>query len=215
MEKLARGLASRIALSLGYDSEKEAVVAYGLIAIVQISVTILLALLFGFLVGAPVEAMIVCFSVSMFRKYSGGAHAHDADFCTIVSVVYCTLAAAVSKALSPYYHPNFMLVAIIIVYGATYYIAYKHVPVDSPNKPIKSEKKIKRMRSGSFMIITAYLALQLFFYFASNQLPAFRSYGISLLLGVSWQTFTLTLLGAILLNKLSELPKYFRKEDSK
>ncbi|MCE5343707.1 MAG: accessory gene regulator B family protein, partial [Eubacteriales bacterium] len=67
MENLVRRLASRIALSLGYDAEKEAVVAYGLLAIVQVAITVILALLFGFLVGAPVEAMIVCFSVSILR----------------------------------------------------------------------------------------------------------------------------------------------------
>lgn len=215
MEKTMRRLAGKIALSLGYDSEKEAVIAYGLFAITQITVTIVLALLFGFMVGAPVEAMIVCFSVSIYRKYSGGAHAHDAEFCTVISVIYCTLAAWLSKQLIPLYHPFAMLGAIILVYALVFWITYRYAPVDSPNKPIKSEQKIKRMRKGSFTIVSAYMAVQLFFYFGSNQWPAFRSYGISLLLGISWQAFTLTPLGAILLDKLNVLPKYARKEVSK
>jgi accessory gene regulator B len=212
MENLVRRLASKIALSLGYDAEKEAVVAYGLLALVQVAVTVILALLFGLLVGAPVEAMIVCFSVSILRKYSGGAHAYNADFCTIVSVVYCTLAAWVSRLLTPAYVPVAMLIAIIVCYSIIYWIAVKYVPVDSPNKPIKSEKKIKRMRKGSFIIIVSYFALQILFFAFAARVPVFRSYGISLLLGTSWQALTLTPLGAILLNKLNDLPKYFRKE---
>ena len=74
MEKIVRRLASKIARSQGLDAEREAVVAYGLLAMTQISVITLLALALGFAVGAPVEALIVCFSVSFFRKYSGGAH---------------------------------------------------------------------------------------------------------------------------------------------
>lgn len=215
MEKIMRSLASKIALSLGYDSEKEAVIAYGLFAIAQITITTVLALLFGLIVGAPVEAMIVCFSVSIFRKYSGGAHAHDAEFCTVISVIYCTVAAWLSKRLVPLYVPLAMLAAIVLVYAIVFWITNRYAPVDSPNKPIKSEQKIKRMRKGSFTVISVYLALQLFFYFSASRWPVFRSCGISLLLGIGWQAFTLTPIGAILLDKLNVLPKYLRKEVSK
>ena len=215
MEKLARRLAGNIAASLGYDSEREAVIAYGLIAILQITVTVLLVLVFGLIVNAPVEALIVCFSVSILRKYSGGAHAHDADFCTVVSIVYCTLAAVASHLLAGIYHPIAMAVAVPGVYAAALWIIHRYAPVDSPNKPITSEKKIRRMRRGSFTVVCLYLALQLGFYFTSGSNRSFVAYGISLLLGLSWQALTLTPIGAILLNRLNDLPKYARKEVSK
>lgn len=214
MEKLARKIARNSAVSLGYDAEREAVMAYGLIAIIQIVVTVGLALAFGLLVGAPLEALIVCFSVSILRRYSGGAHAQDAEFCTAISVVYCTLAAVVSTMLAAWYQPVAMAIAILLVYGATWWIAYRYVPVDSPNKPITSEKKIRRMRKYSFALILAYLIVQAAFFGIGLQAKLFRSLGISLLLGLSWQALTLTPLGAILLNKLNDLPKYLRKEAS-
>lgn len=215
MEKMVKRSASKISQSLGYDAEKEAVVAYGLFAIVQVSLTIVLALLFGFLVGAPVQAMIVCFSVSIYRKYSGGAHADDAEFCTVVSVVYCTLAAWLSRLLAPSVTPVPLLLATLAVFAAVYWITYRYVPVDSPNKPITSPAKIRRMRTGSFVVITIYLALQLYFLFAGRQNPTLHSYAVSLLLGVGWQAFTLTPTGSILLHKLNVLPKFLRKEVSK
>ena len=212
MEKIVRRLASKIAGSQGLDAEREAVVAYGLLAMVQITVITLLALALGFAVGTPVEALIVCFSVSFFRKYSGGAHAYDADFCTVVSVAYCTLAAAASGWLSPLYRLPFMLAAIVVIYTIAFWVIYRYVPVDSPNKPIRDPLKIKRMRKGSFLLVTAYLALQFFFIFPALRNPLFQRYGISLLLGVAWQTLTLTPIGAVLLNKLNDLPKFLRKE---
>ena len=212
MEKWVRRLTSKIAASLGYDAEKEAVIAYGLLAIVQVAVTVLLALILGFLVGAPAEAMIVCFSVSILRKYSGGAHAYDADFCTVMSILYCGLAAWVSKLLSPFYYPFAMAAAAALVYGLAFYIVHRYAPVDSPNKPITNPVKIRRMRKGSKIVLSIYAALQLVFLLLAARYPDCRSFGISLLLGVGWQALTLTPLGAILLDKLNDLPKSFRKE---
>ena len=56
MEKWIRRFVRRMAVKMEFDAEREAVVAYGLIALVQITVTLALVLALGFLVGAPVEA---------------------------------------------------------------------------------------------------------------------------------------------------------------
>jgi len=204
METLAKKLANRIASSLGCDEEKKAVVAYGLFAVIQIAITLLLVLLLGILAGAPVEAMIVCFSASILRKYSGGAHAANAELCTFISAVYCTLTAYLSKKLLyPIYRPFPMVLAIVIIYCLSFWVVYKLAPVDSPNKPIKTEKKKKRLRKGSFIILTAYASLSCFLLILGYDSGVFASYGISLLLGVSWQVFTLTRYGSLLLGKLN------------
>jgi accessory gene regulator B len=212
MEKISRKQASKIAATLGYDSEKEAVIAYGLIAIVQTTITVVLALLLGLLVGAPVEALIVCFSVSALRKYSGGAHAQNAEYCTLLSVLYCTFAAMLSHWIYPLYSFYVMLAAIAIVYGASLRIVWLYAPVDSANKPIRTQQKRKRMRKGSYILLGVYLTASVLFLLLGIQTQQFRTYGISLLLGVGWQVITLTSLGSILLNKLNVLPKYLRKE---
>lgn len=212
MEKWIRGKASNIAQSLGMDAEREAVVAYGLIAIVQIAITLILVLLIGLALGIAAEAMMVCLSVSILRKYSGGAHADTAEFCTVFSIVHCTVSGLLSRWFAQAYHQGWMLAAILLVYAVAFAIAWRYVPVDSPNKPIRTAKKKRRMRVGSFLLLGLYLILSAVFYVFSPTAPGFRSLGISLLLGVSWQVLTLTPVGAILLHKLNELPKYLRKE---
>jgi len=213
MEKLARKLANRIALSLGYDDEKEAVIAYGLIAMIQIFITVLLVLLLGILIGATAEAMIVCFSVSTLRKYSGGAHAGSAELCTSMSVVYCTLTAFASgKLLLGLYSPLLMVPAIIVIYGISFLIVHKYAPVDSPNKPIRTQQKRKRMRKGSFIILSVYFLFSVVLFVFGCEFNFLNSYGISLLFGVAWQIFTLTSTGAFLLHNVDKL---FRKEVSR
>lgn len=213
MEKLARKLASNISSSLGYDDEKEAVIAYGLIAIIQIFITVLLVLLFGILVGALAEALIVCFSVSILRKYSGGAHAGTIELCTGFSLLYCTTAAVISKwLLAGIYNPIPMAIAIIIIFGISFLVVNKFAPVDSPNKPIRTEKKKKRMRKGSFVILSVYLIISIAFFVLSFKYEVFKSYGISLLFGISWQIFTLTYLGSLFIGKMNDFI-IFKKEE--
>ena len=216
MEKLAKKLASNIAVSLRYDDEKEAVISYGLTAIMQISLTVLLVLLFGLLVGAPVEALIVCFSASILRKFSGGAHAVAAGLCTFISTVYCTLTAYISRKLLFEISSHIAIIAaIVVIFGLSFLIVYKYAPVDSPNKPIKTEKKIKRMRRGSFLLLSIYLTLSVLMFVLGFKFEFLNSYAIGLLFGVSWQVFTLTCYGSILLNKFNNLYMKLRKEASR
>lgn len=211
MEKMARKLAANVARSLDYDAEREAVIAYGLIGIMQIIITFVLVLFFGILVGAPAEALIVCSAVGLLRKYSGGAHAGSAELCNAISVVYSASAGFVAKKyLSAVDNPFLMLALTVVIFSISYLIVYRYAPVDSPNKPIKTVKKKKRMRKGSFIILTVYFLLAFMLIFLGCDYEVFTSYGISLLFGVIWQIFSLTFPGASLLHSLDLL--FLKKE---
>lgn len=208
MEKLAKKIANNIARSLDYDEEKEAVVAYGLIAVLQIFETFFLVLMAGLLIGAPAEAMIVCLAVGLLRQYSGGAHAGTAELCIGIGVIYSAAAAFISKKLLlSVYTPAAMLPAIIVLYAVSFILVKKYAPVDSPNKPIRTEKKRERMKKGSLVVLSVYFALSVLLFFAGYHVKTFNSYGISLLFGVAWQVFTLMPLGADFLHIVDKLLK--------
>jgi accessory gene regulator B len=193
MEKLARKLANNIAISLNYDNEKEQVVAYGLIAIIQTFVTVFLVLIIGIFTGVPIEALIICFSVSILRKYSGGAHAGSIELCTTIAIIYITTFSLISRyLLSEVLNSYAMAIIIFVIYALSFFAIYKFAPVDSPKKLIKTEKKKKRMRKGSFTILTVYFALSVILFLLSRKQYITNSFGLSLLFGLSWQIFTLT-----------------------
>lgn len=201
MEKLAKKLANNIAESLGYDSEKEKVIAYGLIAMIQIAVTVILVLIIGLVARTPVESLIICFSVSALRKYSGGAHAGFIEECTTISVIYCLMCSLISKyLLLSVLNIYWLSTLTIIIYALSYYAIYKLAPVDSTKKPIKTEKKKKRMRRGSFVTLSVYCALSILFVILGIRYHYINSFAISLLFGVVWQIFTLTKTGTYFLN---------------
>ena len=203
MEKLARKLTSEIAKALHYDDEKEQVVAYGLIAMIQTAVTVILVLLLGLIIGTPVEALIVCFSVSTLRKYSGGAHVSFIELCTLIGVIYCTVCSAVSRYLvAPLFTSYAAAVAIAVVYGLSFSAVYRLAPVDSPNKPIRTDKKKKRMKKDSLIVLSVYFVLSVSFLLLSLKNKWFASLGVSLLFGIVWQTLTLTKFGSYSIGKI-------------
>ena len=128
MEKLAKKLANNISVSLGYDDEKEKVIAYGLTGIIQIIVTVLLVFVIGIIVGTPMEALIICFSISILRKYSGGAHVSTIGLCTTLGVTYCVAFSLISKyLLLPVLNTYFMIALIAVVYALSFFTIYKRV----------------------------------------------------------------------------------------
>lgn len=204
MEKLAKKLANNISISLGYDNEKEKVIAYGLTGIIQIIVTFSLVIILGLIVGTAIEAFIICFSISALRKYSGGAHVSSIELCTSVGVIYSVGFSLIIKyLLAPLSQVYPMLFVLIVVYAFSYYAIHKLAPVDSPNKPIKTEKKKRRMKKGSYIVLSVYFAISILLLLLGQHVQNGNSLGISLLAGIVWQVLTLTKFGLFVLNGIS------------
>lgn len=203
MEKLAKRIANRISSELNYSEERLEVIEYGLIALVQmVAVTFFVAVI-GVIFGVAVEALIICFSVSLLRKYSGGAHVSSQEICTIIGVFTCILFSLISTyLLSSIVNTQLLLILIILIYLLSAFFIYKLAPVDNPNKPIKSEKKIKRMRKGSFTVLAVYFAISIALFLYAMRYNGLISISIALLFGILWQSFTLTKIGAATLKNI-------------
>lgn len=207
MEQLSRKIAKKISTTLHYEQEQEEVIAYGLIAIVQIIVTLFLVSLFGLIFHVFLQALIVTMSVSILRKYSGGSHASSIEICTASAVIYSVGSGLIIRYfLYSLVNMNVMIVLTFAIFISAYWIINKKAPVDSPNKPIKSASKIRRMRTGSFIVLTGYLlinALLIYFAAAYSNATILNQYSLSLLFGILWQTSTLTAFSAKIAEKIS------------
>ena len=79
--------------------------------------------------------------------------------------------------------------------------------MDSPNKPIKKQEKIKRLKRGSIIILSIYMIivainLSMFYIYKFNSLLVYCS---CIYIGILWQVFTLTKYGHIIVNKIDFL----------
>ncbi|MEG1972959.1 MAG: accessory gene regulator B family protein [Oscillospiraceae bacterium] len=209
MEKLANKAANKIGASLGSDEEKIAVMAYGLTAIIQLSIIFIFSLAVGLIFKCLVETMIIFFSVGFLRRTIGGTHSSSFNGCLIISILCIALFSLFSRYIVfAYVDTIYTIICLTAIYLFAYINVYRLAPVDSPNKRIKGENRIKKLRRMAFIILTIYMlfsvaliTLQLCFG------HYYKSYAISLSLAVLWQVCMLTNIGAAIIGKIDRLFK--------
>lgn len=200
IRKISENIAGSLKDELKLEQEKYEVIEYGLFAFINMASSILLVALFGAIFGVFLESLIISFTMAILRKASGGAHASTELNCAIIGVIISVIPAIILTNINMDIK-NIMLISFFIFFISAYLI-YKLAPVDSPNKPIKSEKKIKRLKRGSLITLGIYMMLVIINVLLSIKVNAtiFKIYSLCISFGVLWQSFTLTKSGHIVLN---------------
>ncbi len=196
MYKIAEYLGAKIADALHYDDEQKAVITYGLLAIIQFFIVITLIIVFSAILGTVVASLILSFSVSILRVNAGGAHLSSIGICSLIGVIISVIMPTVFNMLNvnEIISPVMYLICNIILVLSLWVILLK-APVDTPNKPIVSETKRKRLKKRSITVVILYFAVvNLFIYFG------FNIYAFCLIFGLTWQSFTMLRVGHTFLN---------------
>lgn len=209
-------IAQKISSELNFDKEKSEVIRYGAFALINILFNLFFVVLFGYLLGVVYEALIVSFSSSILRKFSGGVHASRPSTCIIVGTFATITLAVLASYLFNNMAPLSIIAAGIVFSIWSYYIILKKAPIDSKAKPINQEKKA-RMKKKSIKTLIAYFIIMVvltsLYYFTQNKL--YLLYTICIYLGFMWQTYTLTIIGHKTLYKIDCIFIYifFRKKE--
>lgn len=202
VENISNKLADKIVKEVNGDDERRAVIAYGIFGMLQIGISILLVIIFGALFNIMIEALIMSFTISILRKYSGGVHASTPNICTIVGTLICIIGPLIiSKFLINF---NWVLILGVIVFCISYYLIYKLAPVDSINKPIKKLERRRKLKRKSMIILTIYLIIVIILLFLYKNLESreLLLYCMCIYAGIVWQAFSLTKLGHMVLGRL-------------
>lgn len=205
MEKFTQNIAVKISEELKLDNDNKEIIAYGMFALFHIALSIFLVIIFGLIFHVTVEALIVCFTGSILRKYSGGAHADSPGKCAAIGTAICIGQAIVFLFLiAPVITPGLLVLLGIGIFPLSYYLIYKLAPVDSPSKPIKKKEKKIRMKKGSIFVLSTYIMIvvinaTIYIYTRDKR---FLVYSLCVYGGVAWQIFTLTRTGHSTMNKM-------------
>ena len=195
MERLARKIAESIGSSLGKSEEDVAVVAYGLIGILQFMAIFLLASAIGLVFSFWLEVLVVFLSVGFLRRLTGGAHSGGIYSCLVYSVFFvCALSALARYGLSTLPVTANAVIAGL-VFGFGYIMIARKAPVTPPNKPCRTEAKRKRLRRGAFTVLTIFMILVAVSFVFRNQSVRIYSVGLALLLSTLWQITMMTKAG--------------------
>lgn len=206
MENMANKIAEYLGNELELDKDRRLVISYGTFAIMQTVVSIFIVFIIGYILKLSTEALIICFTVSILRKYSGGAHASSAERCIILGTILCIGQTIVVKyLLEPLVSIKGLIIIVICSTVIAYFSIYKLVPVDSIKKQIKSQKKIRKMKIYSSITVGIYIFI-IFINILFNYTNSIR-YSLCILIGLLWQIFTLTASGHFVTNKIDTFLK--------
>ena len=205
MEKLSNDIANKVASELSLDQNNKEVIAYGTFALMQMFLSIILVFLFGLLFHVAFEALIISFTASILRKYSGGVHASSPGICNFIGTIVCVgQSVLISLLMSSVGNIKLIIILGTVIFIWSYYMIYKLAPVDSAAKPIVKEEKRNRMKKGSIILLSAYLIITVFFVllYINSGGRNLIFYVLCLYSGILWQTFTLTSQGHLLVGKV-------------
>lgn len=210
-ETISNNVATKIASELNLDNDKKEVIAYGTFAFFQTIFSIFLISVFGYIFNTLIEVLVISFTISILRKFSGGVHATSPNNCAIIGTIICVgFAKMVMLLANLLTNINVTLVLGIIIFLFSYYIIYKLAPVDSKSKPIEKVKKIKRLKKKSILTLNIYAVIILinFFLYYKTGHKKFIIYSLCIYIGVLWQVFTLTQWGHVVVKKLDNILNY-------
>ncbi len=193
-KRIAGYLAERTSAS----EEKEAVLAY-IIELLVLNITgVLLAGLLGFVLGVLYGTAICLLVVALFRQTAGGAHSQSALRCGAITMLVFPLLAISGKlwTLLPYEFTDFLSIAAIIV---SFIVIRRLAPVDTPQAPIVSPARRKRLKTMSILMLAGILAVTVFL--SQSSIPSAAEIQNYLSVSVLWVSLVLTKHG----HKLMEL----------
>jgi accessory gene regulator B len=192
-EKIAVSFGNKAKKLLMLDENKEQIIVYGAINLIQTILNLLAVVCFGFIFGVVYEALIFSFVGAMFRKYSGGVHATSPGRCLIIGTSVTTIFAIFIGNILSKFSLNSIIFGICITNIASFFIVYRKAPVDSIKKPIKKElRNAYKRKSICFMSIMWLISIILLALNEMNSNRFFVEAFEAISLGLFWQSISLT-----------------------
>ena len=185
MHALAKRIAEWLVDRSDYPFNQEEI-RYGIEVFLGTVFQIIIILLVAFVIGLAKEVAFCLLSAAIYRRFSGGAHCEKYYRCTVTSLLVFNVLAYIAHLIDPAYFQLFVLIAFITSLLALLFL----VPVDNPRNPISNTEQRKILKLKASMVLVVLFGGS----FGAYRLNA-PQIALAILLGVLWQTFTLTALG--------------------
>lgn len=202
IQRICETMSDKIAKELNFETNQRDIINYGLFAIVQTGIAILLEIILGGLLGVLIPTLIISLIAVILRKYSGGCHAQTPEECLAIGTAI-SVGGALGVSWIPWNVINIIVLGVII-FTLAFYFVWKLAPVDSGAKPIRRAEKKQLLKKRSIFILSIYLiaiVVSLLFYL-NNADEKLLLYIASIYVGIGWQTFTLTATGHLAMERM-------------
>ncbi|HAG09862.1 MAG TPA: accessory regulator AgrB [Desulfotomaculum sp.] len=205
----SRYCAGYLAAKAELQPEQEDILAYVIELIVLNAANILFALLLGFLLGVFKGTAACLITIAIFRQVAGGAHSDSAWRCALISIIIFPLLALFAAFLSLHNTSFYNNLICFLAIGTGFLSVLLKAPVDSPNAPIISPLRRKRLKILSVFIM-AILAAIIFYLHLSSWVKA-AEIQLCLSLSILWVSFILSKPGHFFFSCVDSI-NFFKKD---
>lgn len=182
----------KISYKLAHESgQDQEILLYSLNLIKSSLMGYSLLFLTSYIFGVWRYALTAAVTASVFRIFSGGAHATSAIRCSIIGLTVFTGFGAFAGKIVDKGRLQAFLVYLLILLLFSFITLYRYAPADTPSKPINSQAQKKTLRLTSFILLASYSVLVLYVSRTSAG-NLYINYIAASSLGLGWQMFTLT-----------------------
>ncbi|MDS1030259.1 accessory gene regulator B family protein [Bacillota bacterium LX-D] len=183
LEKLSNYLAEES----GRDQE---VILYGLQILSSVLMGYVFLIIISWALGIFVPVITAALTSSIFRAFSGGAHASSKLRCSIIGLLILIPIGFCAKYTYVAIYPLINYIVLFVVLCGIYVI-YKYVPADTPQKPINSTLQKKVLKTVSMVLFMIWIIVCfLLSNKTNNPFVALLVYASTL--GMFWQLVSVT-----------------------
>ncbi len=183
---LSDNIAAYISNELHFDSDKEAVLSYGLEIILGEFFKIATILIISLFLGTFSYTLIGLISFSFHRTFIGGSHERTYGRCFVTSVLLLLFIGVIGKFYGILMQKHIWLA--LLVYGQALILIYLWVPAGTEKKEIKNKSTRQKIKRTSLVISTFWILLVVYSYI--NQF--YHQYILVSILGVFSAFFFVT-----------------------
>ena len=152
MKKYFLSAADFIGTKVGLSHEDQEVVAYGLEVTFSLSISLILAVALGYLLGIVAETLMVALVWMIVRSLAGGAHCSTIWRCAIFSTLVMVVLGGAAGFFSSFFDQKLVIVIILLCGFIALTITFLWAPADNPKNRILSASRRRKFRDRALAV---------------------------------------------------------------
>ena len=148
INKLSKFFTEKLLVNGAISNEEQELYIYGFFMLLSQSMYLILACIFGLILGCFIESIVFYIAFQFIRRFAGGYHAATETRCEIMStlsILACIIVIKLSKTYD-------IQTALLIISALSAVCIFLFAPLDTPEKPL-TDKEYKYFRKTSWIIL--------------------------------------------------------------
>lgn len=179
----------------GKLEDNRAIMAYALRVAIFNTVLIIVTLASGALAGNLFTTVVALMASGSLRIFTGGYHCANPLICLVLTVGLFTIYGKLAVLASTMVDFKQIVIFLLVTMSLCLTFIIKNAPVDTPNKPVREERRPRLRKMGLGVWAFWVIVLGLFLTFGIN---SYKEVIVAIGLGLANQTFSIS---GILKNK--------------